>query len=106
MRHRLKVEQVTNTTDSLGAPVKTWTEITEVNASIESIRGREYFGAGRDLGEETWRITMREIPGFHIDGSYRFTDVDTGAIYDVTAVLESHQRNMLTVAAKTGSSHA
>jgi len=105
LRHRVRIETVTDGTDSLGAPTKTWTEIAEVNASIESLRGREYFGASRDLGEETWKITIREIPGAHIDGTHRFIDADTGAIFDVTAVLDSHYRNFLTVAAKAGSSH-
>ena len=105
LRHRVRIDAVTNGVDEFGAPSKVWTKVAEVNASIESLRGREYFSASRDLGEETWKITLREIPNVHIDGTCRFTDIDTGAVFDVTAVLDSHFRNFLTVAAKAGSSH-
>ena len=105
LRHRVSINTVTNGVDALGAPTKTWSEIAEVNASVESLKGREYLAAGRDLGEETWRITMREVPGVHLDGTYRLIDVDTGAVFDVTAVLESHAREMLTLMARSGSSH-
>jgi head-tail adaptor len=105
LRHRIRIESVTNGVDSLGAPTKTWALLAEVQADVASLSGREYFGANRDLGDETWRITIREIPGVHVDGTYRATDVDTGAVFDITAVLESHARGVLTMAAKSGSSH-
>ena len=105
LRHRIRLDEVTNGVDSFGAPQKTWTQIAEVAADISSIRGQEYFASGRDLGEEVYRIVIREVPGFHIDGTYRATDLDTGATYDITAVLESHMRNMLQLMAKAGSSH-
>ncbi len=105
MRHRIKLYEVTNSTDSLGAPVKTWTEIAEVSASIDSVTGREYFASERDLGEETWKITLREVPGVRVDGSYRAEDVDTGATFDIVRVLESHARESLVMTAKAGSSN-
>ena len=105
LRHRIRIDAATNSTDALGAPQKTWAPIAEVQADVASLSGREYFASGRDLGEETWRITIREIPGVHVDGTYRATDLDSGAVFDVTAVLESHARNMLTLAAKSGTSH-
>jgi head-tail adaptor len=106
LRHRVRIDAVTNGVDALGAPKKTWAQLAQVNAAVESVKGREYLAAGRDLGEETWRITIREVPGVHLDGTYRVTDLDTGAVYDVTAVLESHAREMLTLMARSGSSHA
>lgn len=105
LRHRIRIYTVTNSVDTLGAPTKTWTQVAEVNADVTSVSGRELFGASRDLGDKTWRITLREIPGVHVDGTYKVTDVDTGAIFDVTAVLESHAREMLTLVARSGSSH-
>jgi head-tail adaptor len=106
LRHRLRLEAVTNGVDALGAPLKTWSTIAEVQADIASISGREYLAAGRDLGEETWKIIMREVPGIHVDGTFRAVDVDTGAVFDITAVLDSHAREMLTLMARSGSSHA
>ena len=106
LRHRVRIEQQTQSVDQFGAPTKTWSTQVECNASIDSVSGREYFGAERDLGEETWKITMRRWPGFHLDGTFRAIDVDSGAIYDLRAVLESHARDMVTVTAKAGSSHS
>jgi head-tail adaptor len=107
LRHRIRIDVVTSGVDALGAPTKGWSQIAEVNASVDSISGREYLaaGAGRDLGEETWKIIIRRVPGLHLDGTFRATDVDTGAVFDITAVLDSHVRDMMTLVAKSGSSH-
>ena len=106
LRHRVRIERQTQSTDQYGAPTKTWATEIETNASVDSVSGREYFGAERDLNEETLKITMRRWPGFHLDGTFRAIDLDSGAQYDLRAVLESHNRDMVTVTAKAGSSHS
>jgi head-tail adaptor len=105
LRHRLRLDAVTNTTDSFGAPVKTWTKVAEVPASIESASGREYLASGRDLEEEAFKIYIREVPGVRVDPNMRGTDVDTGRTFDITAVLPSHYRNMVTLIARSGGHH-
>jgi SPP1 family predicted phage head-tail adaptor len=105
LRHRVRIDAVVNGTDALGAPTKDWLSVGEVSAEVSSISGREYFGAGRDLGEETFKITIRQIPGVHIDGTYRVTDVDTTAVYVVTAVLDNHVRDRLVLVCKSGAAH-
>ena len=106
LRHRVRIEQQGQAVDQYGAPTKVWSTVVESNASIDSISGREYFASERDLGEETWRITMRRWPGFHLDGTFRAVDVDTGTIYDLRAVLDSHVRDMVTITGRSGSSHS
>jgi len=106
LRHRVRIEQQTQSVDQFGAPTKTWSTEIETNASIDSVSAREMFAAERDVGEETFRITMRRWPGFHLDGTFRAVDMDTGAEYDLRAVLESHNRDMVTITAKAGSSHS
>jgi len=106
LRHRIRIEQQIQGVDAFGAPMKTWATMVETNASVDSVSGREYFAAERDLGEETWKITMRRWPGFHLDGTFRAVDVDSGVVYDLRAVLDSHVRDMVTVTAKAGSSHS
>lgn len=106
LRHRIRIEQQGQSVDQYGAPTKAWSTVVETNASVDSVSGREYFGAERDLGEETFKITLRRWPGFHLDGTFRAIDVDTGAEYDLRAVLESHVRDMVTITARAGSSHS
>jgi len=105
LRHRVQIDAVVNGVDALGAPTKDWLKVAEVQATVASVSGREYFGAGRDLGEETFKITTRAVPGVHIDGTYRVVDVDTTAEYAVTAVLNNHVRDMLTFICKSGAAH-
>lgn len=105
LRYRVRIDAATNGVDAFGAPTKVWTQIAEVQASIDSVSGREYLSSARDLAEESVRILIREVPGVHVDGSYRVTDVDSGAVYDTTAVLDPHYRNFLTLIAKSGTAH-
>lgn len=105
LRHRIRLEQVTDGLDAVGAPTKTWTPIVEVAAEIRSVTGREFLAAGRDLGEETYRIFIREVPGYQIGPSWRAVDIDTGAEYAITAVLENHTASTLTLIARAGSRH-
>lgn len=105
LRHRIRLDAPTDGVDSLGAPTKTWTPVTEVQAQVGSVSGKEYFGANRDLGEELYKIIVRRVPGVHIDPTYRATDVDSGAVYSITAVLDSHDRDMLTLIARAGAGH-
>jgi len=106
LRHRIRIEQQGQSVDEFGAPTKVWTPLIETSASVDAVSGREYFGAERDLSEESFKITMRRWPGFHLDGTFRAIDLDSGAQYDLRAVLESHNRDMVTVTAKAGSSHS
>lgn len=105
LRHRIRVEQPVNGLDATGAPQKTWQAVGEVSAEIRSVSGREYLAAGRDIGDELYRINIREIPGIHLGPDFRAIDIDTGAEYSITAVLDNHVRNMLTLVARAGGPH-
>jgi len=84
--------------------VKSFQPVTELDAQISAITGREYFGSDRELGELTWKITFRSIPGETVEPSWRGVDVDSRAVYDFVAVLPSRQKDYVTIAAKSGSS--
>lgn len=49
--------------DEYGEPVKDWIEVTKLWASIEPLRGQEYFAAMRDNAEVTVRIRIRYREG-------------------------------------------
>jgi head-tail adaptor len=110
MRHRLQIERPVLATDAFQGVTKTWAVITEVDAAIDSVSGRvwgrEFMGADRELAEAEWLITIRETPGTVIEPSWRGVDVDdaAGRTFDFIAILPSHDRAVLTIAASSGRS--
>lgn len=103
MRRTLAFERPDNTTrDAFQGVVKTWLPVATVAASVDAISGREFFSADRELAGLTWRIVVREMPGEKPEPGWRATDVDTGDVFDVRAILPSHLRNVLTMAASSG----
>jgi head-tail adaptor len=110
MRHRLQIESVVVSRDAFQAVTKTWTLVAEVDAAIDAVPqrvwGREYMGADRELAAAEWLITIRETPGLQIEPNWRGIDVDdeTGRTFDFIAVLPSHDRAVLTIAASSGRS--
>jgi head-tail adaptor len=105
LRHRLRIERPDpGTLDAYGGEQKVWTEVVTVDAAIDSVTGREFMAADRELAGITWRITLREIPGVQIEPSWRGIDIDSGGSYDFVAILPSHAHNDLTIAATSGQS--
>ena len=104
MRHRLALERPVVTVDAFGGAVKDWTPVTEVDAAIDSISGREFLAADRELAGITWRITLREIPGVSIEPNWRGLDVDAPRVFDFVEILPSHNRAEITIAATCGQS--
>ncbi|MFL6051586.1 MAG: phage head closure protein [Actinoallomurus sp.] len=103
LRRRIRLERPQTVADDFGAPVKSWALVAEVAAAIDSISGREFFSADRELADATWRLTVRALPGVTPEPDWRATDIDSGQIFDVRAVLPSHVRDVLTIAAASGS---
>jgi head-tail adaptor len=107
MRHCLRLERPDpGTLDAYGGEQENWTPVAEVDAAIDSLTGREYMAADRELGGITWRITLREIPGVQVEPGWRGVEVDGDAprTFDFTAILPSHARDELTLAATSGQS--
>ena len=80
----------------------TFADVVAVPASIDSMSGREGFGADRELSGISFRITMRETPGIKVEADWRGVDIDSGAVYDFATILPSHDRAVLVVLASSG----
>ena len=106
LRHRVRLERQVQSTDAYGAPVRTWQTIIECPADITFVSGREFMASERDLAEETVRIFLRVDPRTDLDPAQRAIDLDTGAEYDIRAVLKDHVRAMATLVCRSGSSHS
>jgi head-tail adaptor len=106
MRHWLRLERPVVSTDAFGGVVKTWELVTEVDAAVDSISGREFLAADRELAGVTWRITIRETPDFVVEPSWRAVSVDDDVdrVFDFVELLPSHERAVITIAATSGQS--
>jgi head-tail adaptor len=105
MRRRVRLERPQTLADDFGAPVKSWLTVAEVAAAVDSVSGREFFAGDRELADATWRIVLRALPaGALPEPDWRVVDVRNGQVFDVRAVLPSHERAALTLAASCGSS--
>jgi head-tail adaptor len=106
MRHWLRLEQPTVSHDAFGGVVKAWAPVAEVDAAIDSVSGREFLAADRELAGATWRITLRETPGLVVEPNWRGVEVDGDAprTFDFVALLPSHARDEITIAATGGTS--
>ena len=104
MRHWLRLERPIVATDAFAGVVKTWETVAEVDAAIDSISGREYLAADRELAGVTWRITIRETPGVTVEPNWRGVDLDDDAArtFDFVELLPSHNRAEITIAATCG----
>jgi len=108
LRHRMRIEKPDPSAalDGYLGEVKNFIPVIDVDAAIDSISGREFMAADRELAGITWRIVMREIPGVQIEPGWRGIEIDgnTPRTFDFIAILPSHARNDLTLAATSGQS--
>jgi head-tail adaptor len=108
LRHWLRLERPIGVTrDAFGGAVKEWAPVIEVDAAVDSISGREYLAADRELAGVTWRITIRETPGVTVEPDWRAVDLDDDAArtFDFVEILPSHNRADITIAATCGLSN-
>jgi len=110
MRHWLRIERPDPTTlDGYRGEVKQWLPVVEVDAAIDSVTGREFLAADRELAGIQWRISLREVPDVLIEPGWRGVEIEGSpprdtTVFDFIAVLPSHARNDITLAATSGQS--
>ena len=89
LRHKVIIEEVTETRDSYGGVTETWGTFAITKASVEPLAGREYFAAKQDQAETTHKIRMRYIPGIGAKMRVRFGV----RVFDVLQPLNIEERN-------------
>lgn len=83
MDRRIVIQAVTETRDSMGGPVQSWSTFATVWAERKDLTGREYFAAGQSERaeiESVWRI--RHLSG--LTNKHRFTH--GGETYDIESI--------------------
>lgn len=89
LRHSLVIEQPTESQNSHGDPVPTWSTFATVYGSLEPLSGREVFAAAQLTGEITARARIRYLSGVTEKMRISFDS----KIYAITAVIDRDLRH-------------
>lgn len=90
LRHRVELQQPTETRDSHGGVRQTWATVQTVYASVEPIGGKEYFAAQQVQSDTTHRVRLRWNPDFTPTTKWRVRY--DGRDFDIEAVIEMFER--------------
>lgn len=90
------LERNTPTQDAGGAPIDNWAPVAVVRGAIEPLSGREFFDAGRVIGDVSHRIRIRYRTG--VTEAMRAVSADR--IFNIQAVLEVERRRQLHLMAR------
>ena len=88
LRHRLTIERKSITQNELGDPVESWSTFAQRWASVEPLRGREFFDAQQVNAEITVRFRLRYTEGVAPEMRVNFD----GRLFDVRAVVNVDER--------------
>jgi SPP1 family predicted phage head-tail adaptor len=89
LRHRIAIEQVTETQDTDGSVIEIWSAYATVQASIEPLSGREYIAAQSIQADVTHRISLRYMPGITPKMRVNYSS----RIFDILSVINVGERN-------------
>jgi SPP1 family predicted phage head-tail adaptor len=84
LRHRIVLQKVTMMRDEEGNAVETWSDFVTVWASVEPIRGREYFEAAAINTENDLRFVIRYRSGITSEMRVWYND----RIFDIQSVID------------------
>lgn len=89
MRHRITIQQLVESSNTFGEVEKTWQDVATLWASIEPLRGREYFDSQQINAEVTTRIRIRYRPGI----KPKMRAVYGERIFDIQSVIDVEERH-------------
>lgn len=90
LRHYVQIQEPSRTTTADGGREESWTTIGQAWASIEPIKGREFFSEQRVQGDVSHRIRLRAFPGLTIRHRIAFNS----RIFNLTAVMDAAERGI------------
>lgn len=91
LRHRLVIQQTTDTRDSFGQAIESWTTFATVWGSLEPLGGRERFLAAQTHAEATYRSRIRFLEG--ITPKMRISH--GGKVFNITHIADDGRRREL-----------
>lgn len=91
LRHRIALQKMTGAKDSEGVPVEVWTDVARsVAASLEPLKGREYYQAAAMTAENGIPVTIRYRPGITAALRVRFGT----RILNIRNVIDPEERHI------------
>ena len=87
LNHRIQIEQAAEASDGTGDPVRTWSLVATLWASVNALTGREAFNAKQVLAEVTHRVTIRYRTGLTPKMRVKFD----GRYFDILSVLDAKE---------------
>lgn len=98
LRHRLKVQEPVETKNSVGEPIKEWTDVKTIWGEIEPIRGEERYSLMQAKAAADTIIRARAMATDGVTTKMRFVHVDRNCgetIYDIDANLNWRTRGIM-----------
>ncbi len=89
LRHQITIQQQTTDQDVHGQTIETWTTFATVRASVEPLRGKEYFSVEQEYAQVDTRIRIRYSAGILPKMRVLFGS----KLYDIKSVINVEERN-------------
>lgn len=89
LRHRVTVEQYTETQNAVGEPVKTWSTYAVLDAAINPLVGTERIQSAQVNANAFVQMTLRYYPGI----TPKMRVVAGGRTYQIASVVNVDERN-------------
>lgn len=92
LRHKVTIEQPTNSQDSMGGLTQTWTTYAIRFAEVKPLSGREFFDAQQYAADVNYRIRLRyDDTSKNITPSMRVSW--DSRVFDIESVINRDERN-------------
>lgn len=96
LKHIADIQKRSVVRNTTGEATEMWDTYMKVNASVESLRGREFFAAQQVNSETTTKVQIRQCRGKRFDTKMRIL-VDGERAFDIKAVIEDWDRGRAVV---------
>lgn len=90
LRHRVTVQQMTETRDTTGEVLETWTDVATRSAYVEPKSGSEKDKRGVETVENTYKVTLRYQAGL-VTTARRL--IYKGRLLDIESVINVNEAN-------------
>ena len=90
LRHKITIQDYTESQNGYGAVTKTWSDYATLWASIEPIRGREFWESQQINAEVTAKITIRYLADINPKMRVKYGN----RIFEIISVINPEERNV------------
>ncbi|OOH89534.1 head-tail adaptor protein [Pasteurellaceae bacterium 15-036681] len=89
LRHRIKIQTLSNRPNDYGATIAEWRDKYHVWAEVKPLSGREFFGSNQIHSEATTQIWLRYIPNIDRTMRVKFNQ----RLFEIVAVINYKEQN-------------